>query len=409
MILGTTDCGLSYAVRKAGSEAGYCALSIRCGTRDEEGFHGGIAHFTEHTIFRGTKKKSAAKINSRLDSLGGDLNAYTTKEEIVLHASVLKDDLPKAIGLLLELASSPTFPDEEIETERGVVLDEIISSKDSPADDVFDRFEDLLFGKHPLGRPILGTLASVRKITPEELRRFVAERFLPQRMVLTVVSPLEEARMEKEVQKLVGRYFSGHAAPDTIRPVSQRAEGIYFEKTVDKRNHEVNAVLGATAPSLYDGKERIAAALLANILGGPASNSLLGNTLREKNGWVYGVDCSYTQYADTGVVAIAFGCDRANLDQCLRATRKILDSVAEKPLSERKLKAAKKQFLGQMAIASELGEARCLSMGKSLLSFGRIAPREETVRNLEAITAEDLRSLAARLFAPSRLSQLIYL
>lgn len=409
MILGTTPCGLSYALRKAGSEAGYCALSIRCGTRDEEGFHGGIAHFTEHTIFRGTKERSAAKINSRLDSLGGDLNAYTTKEEIVLHATVLKEDLPKAIGLLLELASSPTFPDEEIETERGVVLDEIISSKDSPADDVFDRFEDLLFGKHPLGRPILGTLSSVRKITPQELRRFVAEKFLARRMVLTVVSPLEEEKMEKAVLALVGRYFDGQALPDTIRPVLSRPEGIFFEKTIDKHNHEVNAVLGSTGPSLYDGNERITAALLANILGGPASNSLLGNTLREKNGWVYGVDCSYTQYADTGVVAIAFGCDRVNLEKCLRSSRRILDSVAEKPLSERKLKAAKRQFLGQMAIASELGEARCLSMGKGLLSFGRIASREETIREIEAVSAEDIRSMAERLFAPSRLSQLIYL
>mgnify|MGYP002854446178 FL=1 len=409
MVLGTTPCGLSYAVRKAGYEAGYCALSIRCGTRDEEGFHGGIAHFTEHTIFRGTKTMSASRINSRLDSLGGDLNAYTTKEEIVLHATVLKEDLPKAVALLLELASSPTFPDDEIETERGVVLDEIISSKDSPSDDVFDRFEELLFGKHPLGRPILGTSASVRRITPEELRRFVGKFFLPERMVLTVCSPVEEEKMEKEVRKLIGRYFGGNAVPDTVRPVLSRPEGIYFDKVVDKRNHEVNAVIGTTGPSLYDGKDRIAAALLSNILGGPASNSLLGSVLREKNGWVYGVDCSYTQYADTGVVAIAFGCDRENLEKCLGSTRRILDSLSDKPLSERKLKAARKQFLGQMAIASELGEARCLSMGKGLLSFGRIASFEETVRDIEEVSSEDLRALAARLFPPSRMSRLIYL
>ena len=168
MITGQTDKGLRYAVRQAGTAVGYCALSIRCGTRDEGEFPQGIAHFTEHTIFRGTRKRSAAAIASYLDRLGGELNAYTTKEEIVIHATVLKEDLPKAIGLLLELATEASFPEREVETERGVVIDEIISYKDSPSEDVYDRFEEALFAGHPLCRPILGTAASVRKITPAD-------------------------------------------------------------------------------------------------------------------------------------------------------------------------------------------------------------------------------------------------
>ena len=197
MISGKAGCGLQYAVKKSGSAVGYCALSIKCGTRDEEGFHSGIAHFTEHTIFKGTRKRSAAVINSYLDRLGGELNAFTTKEEIVLHATVLKEDLPKASSLLFELATSATFPDHEINTEKGVVIDEIHSYKDTPSEDIYDRFEELLFKGHPLSSPILGTTASVKRISSEELLKFVREKFIPCRMAFTVVADIEEQKMEK--------------------------------------------------------------------------------------------------------------------------------------------------------------------------------------------------------------------
>ena len=312
---GTAPCGLRYAVRRGGSAVGYCALSLRCGTRDEDGFGNGIAHFAEHTMFRGTARKSASVINSYLDRLGGELNAYTTKEEIVLHATVLKEDLGKAAGLLFELATEATFPDAEIETERGVVLDEIISYKDNPAEDVYDKFEGMLFDGHPLGLPILGTAASVRRIKPEDLRRFARTFFVPARMAFTVVADLDEKVMEKRVLRLVAKLFGeipGQAGDDAKNnrelmntPVIPGSTGnLPFSKTVDKRNHEVNAVIGNRAPSLYDPEDRITAAVLCNILGGPASNSLLNKVLREKNGWVYGVECTYTQYADTGIAAI---------------------------------------------------------------------------------------------------------
>ena len=199
---GITPDGMLYAVKRSGSAVAYCSLSIRCGTRDEEGYHSGIAHFIEHTIFKGTAKRSASSINSCLDRLGGELNAFTTKEEIVLHATVLKEDAQKAVELLWELATSPVFPQKEIEKEKSVVIEEINSYKDSPADDVYDKFEEMLFQYRPLGRPILGTVASVKKITSEEMQRFARENFTPDRMAMTLVADLDEKKMEKYICSL---------------------------------------------------------------------------------------------------------------------------------------------------------------------------------------------------------------
>ena len=422
---GTAPCGLRYGVRRGGSAVGYCALSLRSGTRDENGFGMGIAHFVEHTMFRGTRRKSASVIAGYLDRLGGELNAYTTKEEIVIHATVLKEDLGKAARLLFELATEATFPDGEIETERGVVLDEIISYKDNPAEDVYDKFEGMLFDGHPLGRPILGTTASVRRLKPDDLRAFVKTFFTPDRMAFTVVADIDEKILEKRVLKLIGNLFGesdavsrmeGDTVSGAFARIGSRSDAeetvfpsIPFDKTVDKHNHEVNAVIGNRAPSLYEQEDRITAAVLCNILGGTASNSLLNKELREKNGWVYGVECTYTQYADTGIAAISFGCDKPNLERCLTALDKILARLRNEPMSERTLKAYKKQLLGQLAISSDNGEAQCLSMGKSLLAWGRIDTSSEMRARIEAVTPEALQKMAVRIFDPDRLSRLIYL
>ena len=413
---GTSPCGLQYAVRQSGRSVAYCALSIGCGTAQEAGFPSGTAHFVEHALFRGTRRKKASVINSYLDRLGGELNAYTTKEEIVLHATVLKEDLWKAVRLLFELAQEATFPEDEIETERGVILDEIISYKDNPAEDVYDKFEGLLFKGHPLEQPILGTTASVKKITAHHLRSFVKTFFTPERMALTVVAGEEEGKLEKQVLARIAAVAMGFPQPSRRDPAGANGCGAptvvangSFHQVVDKRNHEVNAVLGGYAPSLYQMPDRMVAAMLVNILGGPASNSLLNGELREKKGWVYGIECSYTQYSNTGIVAITFGCDRPNLEPCLAAIGRILTRLREVPLSEAKLKSYRKQLLGQLAIGSEAGEAQCLAMGKSMLAWGSIMSPEETRKCLETITPEDLRQMAARLFAPDKISRLIYL
>lgn len=402
---------MRYAVKKSGSAVGYCALSIRCGTRDEKGYHQGIAHFVEHTLFKGTLKKNASVINSYLDKLGGELNAYTTKEEIVLHATVLKEDLAKAASLLLEIAATATFPENEIETEKSVVIDEINSYKDSPSEEIYDRFEEMLFAGHPLSGPILGTVSSVRKTTREELLGFVKEKFRPWEMAFTVVADIDEEKMEKTVTGLAAK-FLGTDSPspsdgqvrESSVPAAER-----FDRTITRRNHQVNCVMGSTAPSLYEEKGRITTILLCNILGGPATNSILNSVLREKHGWVYGVECTYTQYADTGIVAICLGCDKDNLEKCLKAINTELDKLKDKPLSPIRLKAAKKQLLGQLAISSDNGETQCLSMGKSLMTYGKIPEDSMTKAKIEAVTAEDIRNMAARLFDKERMSRLIFM
>ena len=409
MISGVADCGLRYAVKKSGSSVAYCALSIKCGTRDEQGYHSGLAHFVEHTIFKGTEKKSAAVINGYLDRLGGELNAFTTKEEIVIHATVLKEDLHKASALLFELATSPTFPQQEIETEKGVVIDEIHSYKDSPSEDIYDKFEEMLFEGHPLSGNILGTVASVKKINRDELLRFAKEKFTPERMAFSIVADIDEKKLEKEAQKLCKQFFNDNLATET--PAPEKVQHVYtpFDKTLNKRNHQANCIIGGPAPSLYQERERLATVLLCNILGGPANNAILNSVLREKNGWVYGAECSYTQFADTGMVAISIGCDKANLDKCMEATYKELRKLQAEPLSDRKLKAAKKQLLGQLAISGDNGETQCLSMGKSLLAYGKINGTKETRELIENISAADIQEVACTVFDTTKLSKLIYI
>lgn len=412
MISGKADCGLQYAVRKSGSAVGYCALSIRCGTRDEDGFNSGIAHFLEHTIFKGTEKKSASVINGYLDRLGGELNAFTTKEEIVFHATVLKEDLGKASSLLFELATCPTFPEHEINTEKGVVIDEIRSYKDTPSEDIYDRFEEMLFEGHPLSGSILGTVRSVKKISHDELLRFISEKFIPARMAFTVVADIDEKKMERDVLKLIAKFFAKEADSQECQntySVPVKPEIRKFEKTINKRNHQANCIIGGLAPSLYQEKERLATVLLCNILGGPASNSILNSVLREKNGWVYGVECAYTQYSDTGMVAISLGCDKNNIDKCIAAIHKEINRLQSEPMTERKLKAAKKQLLGQLAISSDNGETQCLSMGKGLMAYGKITDGKETKDLIEAISAEDIMEMARTIFAEENLSRLIYI
>lgn len=410
MISGRADCGIRYAVKRSGSAVAYCSLGIACGTRYEQGFHSGIAHFTEHTLFKGTEHKSSSVINGYLDRLGGELNAYTTKEEIVLHATILKEDLSKASSLLMEIATEATFPDNEVNTERGVVIDEIKSYKDSPSEDVYDRFEEKLFRGHSLSMPILGTPQSVRATSAEELRRFYKEKFVPGSMVFTIVADIDEKRMEADLLRTFDKFFSGSGmvSGEMTRPESITLDNV-FDEVINKRNHEANAVIGGYAPSLYEERERIATSLMSNILGGPAMNSILNDILRERHGWVYGVESSYTQYSDTGIMAISLGCERENTEKCIDAVRREISKLQANALTDRKLRAAKKQFLGQIAISSDNGESQCLSMGKSLLAYGRVASAEEIKREIEAVSADQIRDMACRIFAPDRTSCLILL
>ncbi len=435
MLCSKTEEGLRYAVLREGRKVACCAFSVRCGTR-EEGvtgtgvknggrFHSGTAHFVEHMLFKGTERRSAAVINGYLEKLGGELNAYTTKEEIVLHATVLKEDMAKAAGLLFELAARSTFPEKEIEKEKTVVIDEIASYRDSPADDIYDNFESLLFEGHPLCGNVLGTPSSVKKITGAELKDFVGTFFVPERAAFTLVSPLPEEEAAKLVAKLSAKYFGDFSGGRNVYFSGGCSAGIsgelpgedapkifpgnLFSKTVNRHSHQANCIIGATAPPLGEEKKRIAAALMANILGGPAANSVLNSRLREKKGWVYNVECNYSQYADSGVMAICFGCDREHLEGCIAVIKEEIRRLQNTPLTERSLKAAKKQLEGQMAIASENSESQALSMGKSLLAFSCVRDDGYVREAVSSVTAEEIRQAASEIFRSDRLSTLIYL
>lgn len=411
MISGKTGAGIRYALKRAGSDVAYCALSISCGTRSEKGFHNGIAHFIEHCLFKGTTKKTASVISSYLDRSGGELNAFTTKEEIVLHATVLKEDLRKACSLLMEIASSATFPEKEIDTERGVIIDEIQSYKDSPSEDIYDRFEEKLFQGHPLSMPILGSVKSVKEITSGELKKFTEKEFVPWNMAFTVVADIDEKKLEQSVLGLFDKYFTAQdLSKSTLRPSEESGLAVLdnvFNERILKKNHEANAIVGGYAPSLYEKRERFATILMSNILGGPASNSILNKVLREKNGWVYGVESAYTPYSDTGILAISLGCEKENLEKCIAAIKKEILKLQSFDLSERQMKAARKQLLGQLAISSDNGESQCISMGKSLLAYGYVSTPEETRNQIDDIHAEEVRNAACRIFAPGKTSSLV--
>ena len=448
MITGITPEGIRYAVRRAGAAVGYCALTIGCGTRDEGSFPSGIAHFTEHAIFKGTAHRSARSINSCLELLGGELNAFTTKEETVIHATVLKEDLSRALKLLVELATEPSFPEDEIEIEKGVVVEEIQSYKDSPADDVYDCFEEIFFKGHPLSGPILGTEESVQGITLQQLKDYTAGGFTPDRMVLSMVADLPEERMVAMLHRASARVKavalpasltpdgnvyvkltlpctspSGYAMPmhagegqttdfsshDDVSPATGWSERGGFDEVVKKDNHEANAVFGGYAPSLADGRPRLVAGLLSNILAGPASNSVLGGVLRERNGWVYGVEASYTPYKETGIMAISLGCDPSNLSKVTRAVRRELSRMCEAPMAPRTFAAAKKQLLGQMAVSTANGESQCLGLGKSMLAFGRVLEDQVVRQEILSITAEEVRAAAEAIFAPGKYSSLVFI
>ena len=400
--------GLRLACQQSSSPVAYCALSIRSGTRDE-GSLGGLAHFTEHLLFKGTATRSATSINNRLERLGGELNAYTTKEDTVVHATVLKEDLPKAIDLLIEMVFTSTFPDKEIEKERTIILDEINSYKDAPAEQIFDDFEEHLFAGTSLAMPVLGKANSLKKIRRDHLIQYVQQQFLPENMSLTVVADYSEERIERMIHRSLEKYVSSH--PFSKQGNEKISDEIIqtpaFHKELRRKGYQTHCLIGGTAYHAFDPR-RNALILLINLLGGPAANSRLNTLLREKNALVYNVDASYNAYRDTGSFAIYFGCDHDHYDRCTRLIHQELERLCNDPLSDAQLRAAKRQFLGQWAISSDHGESQVLSMGKSLLTYGRILSREEIRSRIENISAADLLVVAQDLFSPQQLCQLSY-
>lgn len=407
---------MKFAFKRSLSPVAYCALHIQAGTRNEDAGRGGLAHFTEHLLFKGTETRSAGTVNSYIEKLGGELNAYTTKEETVIHATVLKEDMRRAVDLLMDIAFRCTFPQKEIEKERSVVIEEINTYKDSPSEQIYDDFEELLFDGTPLSMPVLGKAKYLRKADREAVNGYYRALFTQENMCFTAVADMDESKAREMVERSLDKYsWQKGAGLDGSDPVGRTASagGLLkvnspFDRTLNRHNHQTHCIMGARAYSAYDSR-RIPLSLLINILGGPVANSRLNLLLRERHGLVYSVDASYGLYSDAGIATIYFGCERSNLDRCISLTDKVLTTLREDLISARALNWAKKQLLGQMAIASDNGEAQVLSMGKSLMTYGRVVGNEESAKAIEAVTAEDIRSAAAEVFNPSGLSRLTYL
>lgn len=419
---------MKFSFKRVTSPVAVCAVSTMVGTRNEEPAYNGLAHLNEHMLFKGTEKRGAASINNLLENVGGELNAYTTKEETVVHATVLKEDLRRAVELLLELLFTSTYPDKELLKEREVVYEEIISYKDSPADSIYEDFECRLFEGHPLQYPILGTRKTLSRIESSTLKEYLHKWFIPDNMAISVVADMEESQVVKIVERALrkycpgqhcdiirestlqplvagtagGRTAAGEAAPLDWTPVPP------FRIEINKKHHQAHCIIGTRAYSYSQERERLALALLANILGGPAMNARLNTVLREKNALVYTVEACFNPYSDTGLFTIYFGCDKPLVERSLRLVRKELERVIEAPLSSRALANAKKQLLGQLAIASDNSEAQCLSMGKSMMIFGYIEPMETTRAKIESLTAAELQRVAQEILAWDNLSILIY-
>ena len=429
---------MKFSFKRVTSPVAVCAVSTMVGTRNEEPAYNGLAHLNEHMLFKGPEKRGAASINNLLENVGGELNAYTTKEETVVHATVLKEDLRRAVELLLELLFTSTYPDKELLKEREVVYEEIISYKDSPADSIYEDFECRLFEGPPLQYPILGTRKTLSRIESSTLKEYLHKWFVPDNMAISVVADMEESQVVKIVERALRKYCPGQHCDiireSTLQPLVAGTAGFGtagfgtaggctvageaapldwtpvppFRIEINKKHHQAHCIIGTRAYSYTQERERLALALLANILGGPAMNARLNTVLREKNALVYTVEACFNPYSDTGLFTIYFGCDKPLVERSLRLVRKELERVIEAPLSSRALANAKKQLLGQLAIASDNSEAQCLSMGKSMMIFGYIEPMETTRSKIESLTASELQRVAQEILTWDNLSILIY-
>lgn len=397
--------GLRFALKHSNSQVAYCALSIRCGTSVEPETLGGLAHLTEHMLFKGTSRRSSASINDRLERLGGELNAYTTKEEIVIYSTTLKEDVLKAVDLLFELAFDSAFLPKELEKEKSVVVDEINLYKDSPSDYIFDDFEQYLYEGCPLSRHILGTAKTLKRITSADLQDFTRACFLPCNMSFSVVGDFEFCKIADAVEKRMLKYApSDYTAQPVVAP---EVKVNVFRRDENKKHHQSNCIIGAPAYSLFDSR-RIALVLLMNILGGPSCNSRLNSLLRERKALVYNIEASYTPYSKTGCVMFYFGCEKENVDKCIKLVLGELGKLRSTPLSNTALRYAKKQLLAQNAISSENGEAQALAIGRSMLNFGDYMSDAQVRTRVEALSAEELQAVAGDVFAEDKLSFLIY-
>jgi predicted Zn-dependent peptidase len=395
--------GLRVAFQSVKNQVAHAGITVLAGSRFERPEEEGLAHFLEHCIFKGTNKRKAFHVLSRLDSVGGELNAYTGKEEICIYASFSKTYLSRTLELLADIVFHSTFPEKEIQREKEVVVDEINSYLDSPSDCIFDEFESLIFKDHPLGRNILGTEDTVHSFTRSHLVEYVTRYFGPENMVLSIVGQFSEKRIKELTQRFFGEYNGVGREPilncfDAYSPVSI---------VKDKSNYQSHGLIGGMAYP-YKANERKGMVLLNNILGGPALNSRLSLSVREKYGYSYSVESNYTPYADTGFFSIYFGTDKRHVEKAKRVIMSELRKLRETKLGIVQLSKAKEQLKGHLALASESNSGLMLALGKSVLIFDQIDTTKEIYKGIDVITADDLIRIANTVFNEELLTYLIY-
>lgn len=382
----------------------YCGYQIAAGTRNELPGEEGLAHFCEHVTFKGTARRNALHIINSIEKVGGDLNAFTNKEDTTFYAAIHRDHFRKAADLLTDIVFHSQYPQAEIDKEIEVVCDEIESYNDSPAELIYDDFENIIFQGHPLGHNILGQADQLRTYTTEDALRFTQRHYRPNNAVFFVYGDVEF----KQVVRLLGRMDMGPISPmSPMRPISPIGP-TPSTITRHKGTHQAHVMIGCRAYDINHPR-RIALYLLNNMLGGPSMNSWLSLSLRERHGLVYTVDSSMVSYGDTGLWAVYFGCDPADVSKCRRLVRRQLDRLMEKPLSPSQLSAAKQQLKGQIAIACDNRENFALDFGKSFLHYGKEKNIDRLYQQIEAVKAQEIQEVAVELFALANITTLIYL
>lgn len=405
----TLDNGLRVIHRPDSSPIVYCGYQINAGTRDEKPGEEGLAHFCEHTTFKGTSRRKAWHVLNGLESVGGDLNAFTTKEDTVYYAAILKEHASRAVDLLTDIVFHSVYPQHELDKEVEVVCDEIESYNDSPSELIFDEFENMIFEGHPLGHNILGTADNVRRFTTVDAQRFTRRHYRPDNAVFFIAGDVDFKKIVRQLQRAdwPKTPHVPHASVAPIAPNRPFASNPPSSLTVNRNTHQAHVMLGCRAYDIHDDR-RMSLYLLNNMLGGPGMNARLNLSLRERHGLVYTVESTMVSYSDTGLWAIYFGCDPHDVKRCMRLVRRELDKVMEKPLSAVQLAKAKKQLKGQIGVACDNRESFALDFGKSFLHYGWEKDISTLFRNIEAITPEGIQQVARELMAPDRLTTLVY-
>ena len=403
LILSELQNGLRCVHTPTDSHVGHLALFINSGTRDEAEDEHGLAHYIEHVLFKGTSKRKAYHILSRLEDVGGEINAYTNKEETCLHASFLTEHFDRALELVSDIVFNSVFPEKELIREKAVIEDEITSYLDSPSDQIFDDFEEMIFANHTIGRSVLGTPESLAGLDRGKVIGFVQKNYVPSNMVLSTTVNLPTSMVNSLLEKHYANSNQSGSSVDRTPFNSYKR----FETLQKKEVYQSHVLIGCPAYDVND-KRKMGLAVLSNLLGGPGMNARLSMTLRERNGYSYNVESNYTPYSDTGIFSIYIGCDEKHRAKCNDLTHMELKKLMDQPLGTSQLQKAKQQVMGQLALSAESGLSKVLGNGKTLIALDEVRTYAQIADELNALTSLELQGIANEVFQKDNLSSLTF-